>query len=734
MRTRGLIALLVLLALLVVPNGLAFAEEAPVEFTDTKGHWASESIVVCKTYQLINGYPGNLFKPKQAMTRAEALVVINRGMGWEKQAETVNTAGIKFPADLWKGFQGNIAVAADKQLIYKESIPNIKFNVPATRLEVALWISHALNLNGDAADLTFKDLDKIPANYQTDTYKNMLAGVVQSGIITGLPGNLFEPNKPFTRAEMAAILGRMLDHGWVSPPVGSHVIGKLVLADAAQKKVTVQTASGTKTYELAGAYMAFRSGAKANLDTLKAGENVKISLNSTGKCVFIAYYSGNVPATNPGSQPTASKTYTGTVKSLIGGFLIFQPDTGPTVALSISPTVEVTVSGGSSTLSSVIAGAKGTITVTDDKVAKIALTSGAAPTSSGDKGYIVNKYWDYFTVRLANGTVEDVQLSGVSFISNGAGSTYADMLKGANVELLKTGSTVTSVRILDGARKVFGEVTQVGSQSITIEDDDDRSASYDLDEDADIRYNDGDRADVDDIDEGMYIELTLNSNDDVTAVKMDEDSDSSSLTGEVTYISSSKIELDDDDMYYFADSVTYKDEDGDSCSRSDIEEGMEVKLTLNGDDEVTRVEIKDSNASSSTADGEVTYISSSKIELDDDDMYYFADSVTYKDEDGDTISRSDIEEGMEVELTLNSDDEVTRVEITDSNSTTVRGEVTYISSTKIELDDDDVYYFAESVTYKDEDGDSISRSDIDKGTDVELTLNSDDEITRVDIV
>ena len=255
------------------------------DFSDTAGHWALEPIMECKACGLINGYPGNVFKPGQSMSRVEALVLINKGLGWNKETATVSTAGIVFPSDLWDGFRADVTVAANKNLINKADIPNIKFNGAAPRVEVAVWLAKALNLKGTGSNLKFTDVDKIPA-----ASKDMVAGVVEAGIITGLPGNLFDPNKSLTRAEMASIMSRLLKSGKMSPAEGTYVAGQVTAVNATNKSIVVKTSAGSATYILASSYAIYKDGKKmTSLDAIQVGNQVKMILNSAGNVVFLAY-------------------------------------------------------------------------------------------------------------------------------------------------------------------------------------------------------------------------------------------------------------------------------------------------------------------------------------------------------------------------------------------------------------------------------------------------------------
>lgn len=733
MKRKIFFILLVLLALFALPFGPVAAEEF-ADFYDVNSHWAGESIAQCRAYQLMSGYPGNVFMPDQSLSRAEALVVIGRSLGWDKQAGNMATSGIKFPADLWVNFRGYVALAANKQLINKNDISLIKFNDPATRIEMASWMSRALNLTGNGAALSFNDLNQVPA-----TSRNELAGVVEAGILKGLPGNLFAPSKPLTRAEMATILARLIDGGKITPAAGRHVAGKLKTVSRDQKKITLETPYGANTYDLEGSYLVYRNGRKSSQDDLAAGENVKISLNQYGRCIIIAYGDS---ASQSGWE---TKTYSGKVVSLNNGFLVFQPDTGSVLGLNLSATALITQSGSTIASSSVTAGARGTITVSGEKVIRIDLAGATTPSQAGERGYVANKYIDYFTVRLGYRSVQDIWPSGIFFTRNGVSSSYGALKRGDYVELVRSGAAVTAVRILDGDRKVFGEVKQVNSQFISVEDDDRRETEFTINGGVRVLDNDGHRADLDDVESGGYVELTLDGSDNVREIKINKDS-GNDLEGTVEEIRTSgtkKITIEDNDgdshTYYLAEGVTVR-EGSTTRSLGDVRTDMRVQLTLDSRDDVTLIEI----LGSYTVEGEVTYVKTSgtkRIEITksngDDKAYYLADGVTVR-EGSATRTLDDVRDGMNVKLYLNDDSRVIRIEIADES--TVEGEVTYISASgtkririKKSGGSEKTYYMNGNVTVK-EDGRTRSLDDIYVGMEVRLTLDSSGDVTRIEIL
>jgi hypothetical protein len=63
-------------------------------FTDLSGHWASALIAKAFGAGIISGYPDSTFRPNQLITRAEAVIIANRILGYNK--DKANITGTDF--------------------------------------------------------------------------------------------------------------------------------------------------------------------------------------------------------------------------------------------------------------------------------------------------------------------------------------------------------------------------------------------------------------------------------------------------------------------------------------------------------------------------------------------------------------------------------------------------------------------------------------------------------------
>ncbi len=74
-----------------------------------------------------------------------------------------------------------------------------------TRAAAATMIGRALSLDGTERPSTFSDVSS--QSYAV----GYIESAVEKGIVKGYPGNMFKPNEPVTRAEMAIFLARAFE-------------------------------------------------------------------------------------------------------------------------------------------------------------------------------------------------------------------------------------------------------------------------------------------------------------------------------------------------------------------------------------------------------------------------------------------------------------------------------------------------------------------------------------------
>ncbi len=170
------------------------------QLNDVVSHWAEQPVRFMLTQGIVTGYPDFTFRPNNPVTKYEAIMMIARASGFDGTADRSLTWDKSVPD--W--VRECLDYAIDEGILTENEADNFKGWEPAKRYEVAVWTARTLGLEEDG-QTSFLDDNEIP--YFSRSY---ISGMCKNRFMVGYPGNLFQPNKPVTRAEMAAIIYRIM--------------------------------------------------------------------------------------------------------------------------------------------------------------------------------------------------------------------------------------------------------------------------------------------------------------------------------------------------------------------------------------------------------------------------------------------------------------------------------------------------------------------------------------------
>ncbi len=325
-----------------------------LNFPDVKGadvEWAMKYIASLASKRVFEGYEDGSFQPRKPITRIEALTAAVRLMGLREKAESQEemNSNLNFKdADLIKrqyGWAtGYVAVAAENDL-FLETDDKIQPEKPADRLWATTLLVKALKLDAEAKarmndKLTFRDANQIPAGSV-----GYVKVALEKGLIDGYEDNTFRPERPVTRAELAALLDRT---GEQLPGNGAGqdqtlVTGKLSAAPAGNVLLVEKDGQTVSVVVDANAFI-YRNGTRVALNALVAGDTLKIRTYN-GTALF-------VEVTSAVTNPTFSviglyKDMTLTPEGKIATIKIAQTVSGTVqeAVYNVAPTV--TITGGS---------------------------------------------------------------------------------------------------------------------------------------------------------------------------------------------------------------------------------------------------------------------------------------------------------------------------------------------------------------------------------------------------
>ncbi|WP_201319367.1 DUF4347 domain-containing protein [Paenibacillus sp. EPM92] len=183
----------------------------PLMFKDVEQHWAKNAVNDMGSRMVINGIGNGLFNPDQDITRAEFAVSMVRGLGLKPESgaapftdvatsdwynEAIQTA---YLYNLIGGFEDGTFRPMDK----------------ITREQAMTIMAKAMTITDLKAKLPSQETGEllrpfIDANNAAEWAEQSIADCLQAGIVSGRNSDQLAPKAYITRAEVAAIVQRLL--------------------------------------------------------------------------------------------------------------------------------------------------------------------------------------------------------------------------------------------------------------------------------------------------------------------------------------------------------------------------------------------------------------------------------------------------------------------------------------------------------------------------------------------
>lgn len=158
-----------------------------VEFDDTKDHWSRDEVNFAVARGLFRGVGGSHFDVAAPMTRAMTLTVLARLAGVDTgSGANWSAAGIDWAQ------RNNISDGSTA-------------NSPVTREQLVTMLYRFAGSPAVSGTLSFGDAHEV-----SDWARDAMLWATQSGILTGMDGNLLAPGASAERAQVAAIFARFL--------------------------------------------------------------------------------------------------------------------------------------------------------------------------------------------------------------------------------------------------------------------------------------------------------------------------------------------------------------------------------------------------------------------------------------------------------------------------------------------------------------------------------------------
>ena len=181
--------------------------EAALPFTDVAdGDWFYDAVAYVYGQGIMTGTSDREFSPNLTTTRGMIVSILNRLEG----GPTAEAAGFTDVADgdwyadavKWAASEGIVAGYEDQT--FRPNDPITREQLAAMLMNYAAWKGEDVSARADLS--SYNDAASV-SSWAAETVQ----WAVAEGLISGMPGNLLEPQGSATRAQVAAILERFLE-------------------------------------------------------------------------------------------------------------------------------------------------------------------------------------------------------------------------------------------------------------------------------------------------------------------------------------------------------------------------------------------------------------------------------------------------------------------------------------------------------------------------------------------
>ncbi|NLW16775.1 MAG: hypothetical protein GX033_03860, partial [Firmicutes bacterium] len=182
-------------------------------FTDLKGHWGKLDVEIMAARGLAAGVGDGKFAPERPITRAELVTFIMRLVAYSGKELPAPTDEVKVSfTDLAPGvWYGGMVRTAARIGLLRSTSGRFRPNDVATREEMADMLVRALELLGHPTSAKIPPPPFTDLKHASSWATQSIAQAWYKGIMGGMGNGLFSPQGTSTRAQVAAVMVRVLD-------------------------------------------------------------------------------------------------------------------------------------------------------------------------------------------------------------------------------------------------------------------------------------------------------------------------------------------------------------------------------------------------------------------------------------------------------------------------------------------------------------------------------------------
>ncbi|WP_283653615.1 Ig-like domain-containing protein [Paenibacillus sp. RC334] len=190
-------------------NSIYAVVSADKKFKDLENHWAQKDVEMLANKLIVKGVQPDIFEPNRAVTRAEFVALLVRGLGMQEKPLTEHFTDVKENA--W--YAGSVGAAMEAGLIRGYGNRSFGPEKLITREEIVVITEKAAHyaqiLNAGPASEKYKEIYS-DASAVSPWAQEAMAKATEQGLIKGVSPGLLAPKQQATRVEATSILKRFL--------------------------------------------------------------------------------------------------------------------------------------------------------------------------------------------------------------------------------------------------------------------------------------------------------------------------------------------------------------------------------------------------------------------------------------------------------------------------------------------------------------------------------------------
>jgi hypothetical protein len=190
-------------------NSIYAVVSADKKFKDLENHWAQKDVEMLANKLIVKGVQPDIFEPNRAVTRAEFVSMLVRGLGMQEKPLTKSFTDVKENA--W--YAGSVGAAVEAGLIRGYGNQSFGPERLITREEIVVITEkaahYAQTLNAGPANEKYKETYS-DASTVSPWAQDAMAQATEQGLIKGVSPDLLAPKQQAARAEATSIIKRFL--------------------------------------------------------------------------------------------------------------------------------------------------------------------------------------------------------------------------------------------------------------------------------------------------------------------------------------------------------------------------------------------------------------------------------------------------------------------------------------------------------------------------------------------